>query len=234
MAETLEVIGDEVTIHAVVGELKDPISKEVIGHQHGNGRTYLKGEVIPVSQVSPDVLAALEDEGHPSHDYTSSLLAYSGEAPREDTGKRIGVPFEDYDNMDEEDILGAMRFLPSSAIAAIKQYEADREGREQIVNFSAGYGVDPDAHAEDRVGSDLQDADEGKKVRKIKTRAVPEEGPVEHGEGVTGTGEGTQPHGRLSDGDDDSPKGGARRRRSRRVRSTKSEDEESGSSSENE
>ena len=226
-----EVLGDQVTVHRQVGELRDPISKEVTGVQNGMGQTYYKGEVIPANAVSPDVIAALEDEDHPSHAHVSALLAETSDEPRENTAERLGVPFADYDSMSEEDILGSMRFLPSGTVAAIKRYERENEGRSTIVNFQTGHGVDPDAYAEDRVGGGLNEeaGSEGKKkVSKIKTRAVPDEGPVEQGDGVTGIGVGKRAEGKEGEEHSDSARGGTRRRR--RTRAVK-KDSEMGSGS---
>jgi hypothetical protein len=218
-----EVLGDQVTVHRQVGELRDPISKEVTGVQNGMGRTYYKGEVIPADAVSPDVIAALEDEDHPSHAHVSALLSETSDEPRENTAERLGVPFADYDSMSEEDILGSMRFLHSGAVAAIKRYERENEGRSSIVNFQTGHGVDPDAYAEDRVGGGLNEeaGSEGKKkVSKLKTRAVPDEGPVEQGDGVTGIGVGQRSEGKEPTEHSDEAKSGGTRRR-RRTRQTK-------------
>ena len=103
---------------------------------------------------------------------------------------RLGSPFAGYDDMDEDDVLKAMRHLPSAAINRVKDYEAQRdEPRERIAQYNIGYGESPVDRQEGRLSGDVQDADENKAVRELSTREIPEDGPVVPGEGITGTGD---------------------------------------------
>ena len=54
-----------------------------------------------------------------------------------------------------EDILAAMRVLPSPAVMRIKDWEAAKgdDAREEIVNFNIGYGESPDDRQSGRIGA---------------------------------------------------------------------------------
>ncbi len=227
-----EVLVKEYTAHRDVRELKNPQTGEVTGRQLGLGKVYLKGEVIGDDELGQVYKDILDDEDSQSHEYLSKRLKkVSGEASQ-DAAKRLGLPFADYDDMDEEAVVAAMRHLPSAVIQRIKQYESEHgEGREQIVHYNIAYGSDPDARQEGRVGGgeveeeDRSVAPEDKPTAKLTTRNVPgvdddeEDGAVTHGEGVTGTGEGKRPYGEEKADDEDKPKRNVRSRRSRRPAS---------------
>lgn len=226
--ETFTVLADEYTVHKAVGILTDPITGRELGIQQGSGKVYFKDEVIPASEVSPLLIEALDDEDHPSHDYVSARIARSEDAPRQNTAQRLGLPFAGYDEMDEDEIIAALRNLPSATIAAVKQYEKDNDGREKIVNYSVGFGESPGDRNEGIVGSQLdaagRDASD-KAVAKLTTREVGEDS-VQVGEGITGTGDPQIPHGSIKENAededdseaDDTEKPAAARRRSRRAR----------------
>jgi len=224
MADTYEIVADEVTILKQTGELIDPITGRSLGIQQGAGRVYLKGEVVPASEVSPLMIEALEDEDHPGHEAAAKRIKKVSDDPRENVELRLGVPFAGYDEMDEDEILAALRVLPSSTVQAVKTYEAGQDDpREKIVNYSIGFGQDPAARQEGRIGSELDEEqrDEADKaVAKLTTREVPEEGLVQVGDGITGTGDPQIPHGSRSEDDEDKPPA---RRRSRRARTQKDE-----------
>lgn len=227
MADVYEVLTPEYTIHRKVGDLIDPVSGNNVGTQNGRGATYVKGEKIPADLISPDVLAALEDKDHPSYEYVSKRLKKSSGDPEQNVQARLGIPFDDYDSMDEGDVLAVMRHLPSAAIQRIKEYEAQHgESREQIVNYSIGFGEAPVDRAEGRVSSERADPDPDKAVRRIKTREVPEEGVVEPGEGFTGTGDPQKPYGAEQDEDDEgSAASKSSRRATRRSRRDRSQEQ---------
>jgi len=222
-SEGYEVLVPELTVHKAVGILKDPITDKEIGVQQGQGKIYLQGEVIPAGDVSPLLLAALENEDHPSHDSVCKKLAKAGTNEASvNTGARLGLPFEGYDDMDEAEIVAAMRVLPSRAISAVKRYESLREDpRDLIVNYSVGHGESPTDRLKGRVGSKRGPAAEGKKASNLTTREVSED-DVQLGEGITGSvGDVPIPHGSIKeaageDEADDKPKP----RRSRRTRSS--------------
>jgi hypothetical protein len=225
----------ELTIHRQVGELTDPITGRVIGIQQGQGKTWFKDEVVPADAISPLYLEALEDEDNPMHDAISRKLEKVGSGEEEqNVGLRLGLPFAGYDDMDEEEILNALRHLPSATIQVVKEYEATvGEGRERILSYSIGFGESLRDREEGLVGSDLDEEgrDENKAVARLTTREVPEEGQITHGEGITGTGEPAVPYGteKAGEGEDDVSEGGpstaregsqTTRRRSRRTRPT--------------
>ena len=129
--------------------------------------------------------------------------------------------------MDEDDVLNAMKMLPSAAINRIKEYESQRDDpRQRIVGYNVGFGESAVDRQEGRVSSDLQDTDESKAAARLNTREVPDEGLVVPGEGITGTGDPQVSYG-SREGDDDAPsptaiKGtGRTARRGRRDRQPK-------------
>lgn len=219
MAQTgYEVLVPELTVHKQVGELTDPQSGEVTGIQQGQGKTYIKGDLIPESAVSPILLEALDDENHPSHEYVTKRLK---KTTRSATGQEVRVPFAGYDDMDEDQIVALLPNLPSATVTQLREYEAtQKEPREAIVGFNIGYGESAIARQEGKVhgGLDEEGRDNAnKRVAELRTREVPEDGPVVPGEGITGTGDPQQAH--FADADSDDKPKGARARRGRRQRS---------------
>lgn len=234
MAKSYEIVADEVTILKQTGELIDPLTGRSLGVQQGAGRIYLKGEVVPEALVSPLMIEALNDEDHPGHEAAAKRIKEVSDDPRENAELRLGIPFAGYEDMDEDEILAALQVLPSSTVQAVKAYESGQDDpREKIVNYSIGFGQDPAARQEGRVGSTLDEEarDEADKpVTKLTTREVPEEGVVQVGDGITGTGDPDIPHGSRADEDEEKPKP---RRRSRRTRpQAKDEGEGEGGSDE--
>jgi hypothetical protein len=215
-----KVLVDELTVHTTVSKLPQPDGSTV--YQNGLGETYLRDEVIPDDKVAEDWKEALESGEGALHDSLSKVLEQTGD-DAEMSSRRLGVPFEDYDEMEEEDILTAMKVLPSGAIVRIQQYEASRdEPRENIVNYNIGYGESPLDRQENRVSGDLQEGDEDKAVARLTTRDVPEEGPVVAGEGITGTGDPDVGYGSKKDEEPgEGIRGTAKRRRGRRDRQPK-------------
>lgn len=217
--EVYTVLVDELTVHRQVGELTDPITGRVTGIQQGGGKTWFKDEKIPADLVSPLYREALDDEDHPLHAAVSRKLAKGSGDPQENLAVRLGLPMAGYDDMDEDDILAIMQHLPSSTIQAIKTYEAAHEGRERIAQYNIGFAQSPSDRQEGRAGSALDEdgaGNEDKAVSSLTTREVPEEGVVQVGDGITGTGDPQIAHG--SQKEDDESKPAASRRRSRRPR----------------
>jgi hypothetical protein len=219
-----EVLVDELTLHRNVGEIKDPLTGETVGVQNGRGETYYKGEKVDEADITPDVLNALEDKDHPSHEAVSKRLKKaSGDAER-DPAVRLGAPFAGYDDMDEDDIVNAMRVLPSAAQMRIKEYEATRDDpRERIVDYNIGFGESNIERQEGKVGGDLvEEGDErdpeAKPSARLKTRTVPDEGRVEPGEGITGTGDPEIAYGSVKDEESGDMKGGGNKGRARAGR----------------
>jgi hypothetical protein len=212
-----EVLVPELTVHREVATLRSPATGEVIGRQNGRGRVWFQGEVIPPDELSWDYIEALENEDNPIHRHVAAKLRPVSDEPRQSAEARLGVPFAGYDEMDEGAVLAAMGNLPSAAIQRIKEYEAMRdEPRERIVSYNVGFGESPVDRQEGRVSSDVADGDDSKAVRRLKTREVPEEGIVEPGEGITGTGDPIIPHGSSEEGEPKSAR--APKRRGRRQR----------------
>lgn len=234
MADTYEVLVDELTVLKTIGVLTDPITGREIGVQQGAGRIAFKGEVLAASEVSSLWVEALDDEDNPLYESVSRKLSKSGDDPREDQERRLGVPFEGFDEMGESELLQAMRVLPSSTIALIKQYESGRdEPRERIALYNAGFSESPRDRIDGLVGSELDEenaGDENKPTSVLTTRNV-EEDDVQLGEGMTGTGDPSVPYGAgkaEEDGDEEekpTDMNQAAARRTRRPRRTASKEE---------
>jgi hypothetical protein len=193
MANTgYKVLVDELTVHKAVRELNHPITGEKMGYQQGAGETWFLDEVIPPDQMNPEWAEALDSGEGSLYEALQHKLEPSSDEPALNEQYRMGLPFEGYDDMDTEDILAAMRVLPSPAVMRIKEWEANKgdDAREEIVDFNIGYGEGPDDRQSGRMSPD-EDAelDETKPVRAIRTRQAEEGEMVVHGEGITGTGE---------------------------------------------
>lgn len=220
MAQTgYEVLVPEYTVHQEVGQLTDPLTGRVTGIQQGQGKTYIKGDLIPESAVSPLVIDALNDEDHPSHEYVAKRLK---KTTRSATGQEVREPFAGYDDLEEDQIVALLPNLPSATLTQLKEYEATRdEPRDSIVGYNIGFGESPRARQEGRIqgGLDEEGRDNAeKRVADLRTREVPDEGPVVPGEGITGTGDPQRAHFEDADAEGDKPKG-SRQRRGRRQRS---------------
>lgn len=219
-----EVIVDELTVHEGVREIRHPITGEPRGWQNGNGKIYYLGEVLGEDQMSPDWWKALTTKEGTLYVSLSTKFSPVSSEPTLNEAYRLGLPFEGYSDMEEDDILAAMRVLPSAAVTRIKEWEASHgEGREKIVYFNIGYGESPTDRQEGRVNGDIlddDDLDQGKPVRSLSTRQVPDDGAVVPGEGITGTGEPAIPHGSRqveAEEEADAPRAG-RARKGRRPR----------------
>lgn len=182
-----KVLVDELTVHKTVSRLPQPDGSVI--YQNGLGDTYYRGEVIPDDAIADDWREALQSgEGSFAEGLKSKLEVSSGD--ESSSSARLGVPFEGYDEMEEDDVLNAIRNLPSAAVNRVKEYEAQRDNpRERITQFNIGFGESPVDRQEGRVSSDLQDTNTDKAAAQISTREVPEEGLVVPGEGITGTGD---------------------------------------------
>lgn len=204
-----EVLVDEVTVHKTISKL--PQQDGSVIYQNGMGQTFLFGEVVDPALVAEDWKEALESGEGALHDSLSKKLKPVSDEPSEDLVARLGLPFVGYDDMEEAEIVRAMSVLPSATIQRIKEYEGTRdEARTAIVDFSIGFGEHPDERQlAEPVNEDEQDISEDKPVRNLTTREVPDEGPVQHGEGITGTGEAQKPYGvekEAEEGDEDAKK----------------------------
>jgi hypothetical protein len=189
-----KVLVDELTVHKAVRPLTHPITGESMGWQQGAGETWFLDEVIPAESINPEWAEALDsgDEDNPLYGDLSKVLEPSSDEPALNEAYRMGLPFEGYDDMEEDDILAAMRVLPSPAVMRIKDWEATRgdDAREAIVTYNIGYGEGPDDRQFGRVGqAEDEELDDNKAVRRIRTRQAEDGEPVIHGEGITGTGE---------------------------------------------
>lgn len=210
-----EVLVDEITIPKSVRKLTQDDGN--VFHQQV-GTTYFKGDKVPVDEISPPVLEALEDSDHRNHDSLSKKLKLGSGEAHENLAVRLGLPFDGYDDMDEEDILDAMRVLPSPTVVAIQTYERQNDNRDSIVTYNIGYGINNDDYVDGNVGSDVEDGQQdAKAVSKIKTRRVTDT-EVEAGEGFTGTGDPQVPYGTEAAGEKTTKKSTGKRR-GRRTRS---------------
>jgi hypothetical protein len=186
-----EVLVDELTVHKAVRELQHPITGEKTGYQQGAGETWFLGEVIPADQMNPEWVEALEGGEGELYEALSSKLKPSSDEPALNEAYRMGLPFEGYDDMGEDDILAAMRVLPSPAVMRIKDWERQGQARESIVNYNIGFGESPDDRPSGRLTPEESDeVDENKPVRRMRTRELnPETGEFQFGEGITGSGD---------------------------------------------
>src|SRR3954464_6323144 len=147
-----EGLVDELTVHKAVRELQHPITGEKIGYQQGAGETWFLGEVIPADAINPEWVEALESGEGEMYEALSQKLKPSSDEPSLNEAYRMGLPFEGYDDMDEDEILAAMRVLPSAAVQRMKDWEAQNENRDAIANFNIGFGEAPDDRQTGRVG----------------------------------------------------------------------------------
>lgn len=219
---TFRVLVPEVTIPKMVGELRDPVNGVLLGVQQGLAKTYYEDEVIEAREISPMILAALDDESHPSHAHISSQIEDAANAePSQSTVARLGVPFAGYDDMSEDDVLAAMSHLPSVSIQAIRDYESSHQARPRVLAYNIGHGESYIDRQEGRVSSELSDTDSSKAAAQIRTREVVDDGVIEPGEGQTGTGEPAIATGTAA-AEDTSDDGGKKKvvRRSRKSRTT--------------
>jgi hypothetical protein len=180
-----EVINvDELTVHRTVNKFAQDDGSTV--YQNGLGKTWMLGEVIPPDEVSEDIKEALDDKEGSLYESIKEKLKPVSDDPGEDAAARLGIPFAGFEDMDTEDLVRAMSVLPSATIQRIKDYESmSDDPRTEIVDYVIGFGEHPDARqlADPEVNEDV---DETKAVRRLQTREVPDDGPVIHGEGITG------------------------------------------------
>jgi len=191
MADGYKVLVDELTVHKAVRKLQHPITGEDTGWQQGAGATWFLDEIIPESEMNPEWAEALTSGEGPLAEALSGKLEVSSDEPALNEAYRLGLPFEGYDDMDEDDILAAMRVLPSPAVMRMKDWERKNEAREAIVNYNIGFGEAPDDRNSGRIAFE-EDAelDEDKPVRRMRTRELnPETGEFQFGEGITGSGD---------------------------------------------
>src|SRR5688572_23991713 len=126
-----KVLVDELQVLEAIGEFHDP-NDNFVGYDHV-ANLWFKDEVIPDNKVSPVIKEAIEDEDNPLHDYYEDKLeAVGGSKEQLDLARRLGLPFDDYDSLEEDDVIAAFRVLSGPVIAAVKEYEAAHEGRERI------------------------------------------------------------------------------------------------------
>jgi hypothetical protein len=196
-----EVLVEELTVHQSVNKL--PQADGSYKYQHGLGKTFIQGEVLSEEQVAEDWREALDSGEGSLYEALKNKLKPVGDEPSEDIVTRLGLPFEGYDDMDANDIVRAMSVLPSATIMRIKQYESTKdEPRTEIVDYSIGFGEHPDERQLAEIDEDAMELNDNKPVRRLTTREVPDEGPVVHGEGFTGTGEPQKPYGVEKDAEE--------------------------------
>ena len=170
-----KVLVDEVTVHQTIAKLPQPDGSYV--YQNGLGKTYYRDEVIPDDKVAENWREAMDEGDSALGESLNRKLEKTSGDEESSTSARLGVPFAGYDDMDEDDVLNAMKMLPSAAINRVKEYEAQRDDpRQRIVGYNVGFGESAVDRQEGRVSSDLQDTDESKPAARINTREVPGRG----------------------------------------------------------
>lgn len=185
-----KVLVPELQVLEAIAELRD-INNNHVGYDHKSNQYFL-GEEVPDNKVSPAIKDALEaaDPDDPTYVHLKDKLAHVGDGNQEtlDVAKRLGLPFDDYDSLSEDEVLAAMRVLPSAANSVIKEYEQGHEARERILTFNSGLreAVDDRVKGEKVGASDHVEPDTGKVASGIQTREVSEDAVV-LGEGETGS-----------------------------------------------
>lgn len=185
--DVYEVLADELTIHKLVAELPQENGGTI--RQNGMGKVWLKTELVPASEISPDYIDALNDPSNVLHKHIVKKLKKASGNSKEDIARRLSLPFEGIDDMDESELLQAMKHLPSVVISRIKEYEEKQTSpRSRIVEYNIGFGEDPDARQLGESGSPINQPEEGKPSSELETRSIPPDGKVIQGDGVTGIG----------------------------------------------
>src|SRR5687768_2301176 len=92
-----EVLVDELTVHRTTAELTQADGS--VRYQNGMGQTFLRQEVVPVDQVAKNWVEALEkaDEDDPLYQSLSRKLKPVSDEPSEDMARRLGLPFDGYE-----------------------------------------------------------------------------------------------------------------------------------------
>lgn len=191
--ETYEVLVEELTVLRTTSRLPQPDGSVVC--VNGMGAVFFEGEKIPSEEVADDWKEALESRKGALYEHLSKKLRKSRSEAQVDLSKRLGLPFDGYNDMDEDDILAAMAVLPSATVQAIKEFESARDdgARDRIVQFNIGYGESPTDRQLTDASDITQEGDDTKVVGTLRTRSVPQSGPVIPGEGITGTGDPADP-----------------------------------------
>jgi hypothetical protein len=162
-----KVLVPELSVPASIGELRD-IYGNVIGHSHVN-QTYFEGDVLSEDQVSPVVQEAVE------RGELDGRLEVVSEEPGPNLSARLREA-ENYADLSVDEVRSLFAVLPSDAIQAIKEYEAEYgQNRPEIVEYDIGRGEAFTDRLLGKVGSDHQDADEDKPVSDIVSREVGED-----------------------------------------------------------
>lgn len=187
-----EVTCPELSVLKAVGEFRDPVTGEVFSYDH-KARTYYEGEVVPDDNVSPVIRMALDEanEGNPTYVHLSGKLKKLGdtEEARLDIARRLGLPYESYEDLSEDEVLDSFKLLSSPLISAVKEYEARNEGRARILEYDAGRREGVDERVSGKANAEPTEADTTKSVGEIQTRSVGIHGDntVTPGEGYTGS-----------------------------------------------
>ena len=187
-----KVLVDELTVHQTVAKLPQPDGSTI--YQNGLGETYYRDEVIPDDKVAEDWREALDSGEGPLNDSLSKVLEKSSDEGRAAL-LRLGVPFAGYDDMEEDDVLNAMKSLPSAAI----QRDQGVRGSSVTTRVSASLatasdsGSPPSTARKEGCQATCRTPTRASRVARINVREVPEEGPVVPGEGITGTGDPQHP-----------------------------------------
>jgi hypothetical protein len=78
--------------------------------------------------------------------YENAIGGLKRQSILEHATKAQSLPFSGYDDMNQKEVLEAMASLPHAQVEAIREYEADHQGRQQILKFkydTANDGANP-------------------------------------------------------------------------------------------
>lgn len=185
-----KILSDELQVLEALSAYRDPVTGEVNGYNH-KANLWLKGEVVPDKKVSPVIKEALdnEDPEDPTYQHLQGKIEKVGSGQEQlDAARRLGLPFDDYDSLSEDEVVGALRVLSAPLVQSVKEYEAQNEGRSRILEYNVGTreAADDRLRGDAAIVSEAQPAATDKAAGEIQTREV-SENDVVPGEGYTGS-----------------------------------------------
>lgn len=204
-----------------IAELDDGTGN--IRYEHQNV-TYYATETVPREEISPEILAALDEADENNRIYAvlkDKLVEGAGNSVLE---TRLGTPFAGYDDLDEDQIIELFRVLPGETVAVAKEYEARNKGRAKVLSYNSGTREGATDRLEGNLSADRDDP-EVKPVSERVTREVDGNKVVL---GDPGLGAGDHPPVNVSNEDSapssDSEDSTPSRRSSRRTTSSDSDE----------
>lgn len=177
--DSYKVLVPELNVPYSIGVLRDIYGNEV-GHSHVN-ETYFEGDVISADKVSP-VVQELVERGD-----LEGRLEKVSEEPKLGLEHRLREAGK-YADLNVDEVRALFNVLPSDAVQAIKEYEAEHgQNRPEIVEYDIGRGEAFLDRALGTIGSPRQDAEEGATAEFV-TREVGES-DFRFGRGPIGDGQ---------------------------------------------